>query len=47
MARACLTGGLVGAQVGLGAIPERFIQGLEGHDELVSLCKRLGELAER
>ena len=47
MARACLTGGLVGAQVGLGAIPERFIQGLEGHDELVSLCKRLGQLAER
>jgi ADP-ribosylglycohydrolase len=47
MARACLTGALVGAQVGLGAIPERFIQGLEEHDELVSLCKRLGELAER
>lgn len=37
MARACLTGALVGAQVGLAGIPERFIQGLEGHDELVSL----------
>ena len=47
MARACLTGALVGGKVGPGAIPERFIQGLEGHDELVSLCKRLGELAER
>jgi ADP-ribosylglycohydrolase len=47
MARACLTGALVGAQVGLAGIPERFIQGLEGHDELVSLGKRLGKLAER
>jgi hypothetical protein len=47
MARACLTGALAGAQVGLGAIPERFIRGLKQHDELISLSRRLGELAER
>jgi len=46
MARACLTGALVGAQVGLSGIPKRFIQGLQGHEELVSLCEKLGELAE-
>ena len=46
MARACLTGALVGAQVGLSGIPKRFIQGLQGHEELVSLCEKLGVLAE-
>jgi ADP-ribosylglycohydrolase len=45
MARACLTGALVGAQVGLSGIPQRFINGLENHSELVSLAKKLGELA--
>jgi ADP-ribosylglycohydrolase len=45
MARACLTGALVGAQVGLSGIPERFVDGLENHTELVSLAQRLGELA--
>ncbi|HEX3443625.1 MAG TPA: ADP-ribosylglycohydrolase family protein [Chthoniobacterales bacterium] len=45
MARACLTGALVGAQVGLSGIPQRFIDGLEDHSELVSLAKKLGELA--
>jgi ADP-ribosylglycohydrolase len=45
MARACLTGALVGAQVGLPGIPQRFIDGLEDHSELVTLAKKLGELA--
>jgi ADP-ribosylglycohydrolase len=45
MARACLTGALVGAQVGLSGIPERFVDGLEKHDELVALAKSLGGLA--
>ena len=45
MARTCLTGALVGAQVGLSGIPQRFIDGLENHSELVSLAKKLGELA--
>jgi ADP-ribosylglycohydrolase len=46
MSRACLTGALVGAQVGLSGIPERFINGLQNYDELVSLARRLGGLAE-
>jgi hypothetical protein len=45
MARACLTGALVGAQVGLPGIPKRFVDGLEKHDELVALAKSLGGLA--
>lgn len=45
MSRACLTGALVGAQVGLSGIPQRFVDGLENHTELVSLAQRLGELA--
>jgi ADP-ribosylglycohydrolase len=47
MARACLTGALVGAQVGLSGIPKRFVQGLLGHEELVSLCEKLGALADQ
>jgi ADP-ribosylglycohydrolase len=47
MARACLTGALVGGQIGLSGIPQRFIDGLENHTELVSLAKKLGELAAR
>jgi ADP-ribosylglycohydrolase len=47
MSRACLTGVLVGAQVGLSGIPQRFLDGLENHTELVSLAQRLGELAAR
>ncbi len=41
MSRACLTGALVGAQIGLSAIPERFVTGLENHGELVDLAQRL------
>jgi ADP-ribosylglycohydrolase len=45
MARAMLTGALVGAQVGLSGIPERFIQGLENSVELVALARSVGKLA--
>jgi ADP-ribosylglycohydrolase len=46
MARACLTGALVGAQVGLSGIPERFVKGLENSGDLVDLALRFGELAQ-
>jgi ADP-ribosylglycohydrolase len=46
MSRACLTGALVGAQVGLSGIPERFLTGLEDHRELVTLARQLGRCAE-
>ncbi len=46
MSRACLTGALVGAQIGLSAIPERLVIGLENHRELVALAQRLGRQAE-
>lgn len=46
MSRACLTGALVGAQVGLPGIPDRFVSGLQDQKELVNLARRLGELAE-
>lgn len=45
-ARAILTGALVGAQVGLEGIPERFITGLEKALELGPLIGQLGALAE-
>jgi len=41
MSRACLTGALVGAQVGLRGIPERFIQGLDGGQEIVALTQKV------
>jgi ADP-ribosylglycohydrolase len=41
-ARATLAGALVGAQVGLSRIPQRFIDGL---DESVELCRLATELA--
>jgi len=40
-ARAILTGALVGAQVGIDAIPQRFIEGLKERDELLRLSERL------
>lgn len=43
MARAALTGALSGAMVGLGRIPERFIQGLKGHECLLQLAEKVGE----
>lgn len=38
MSRACLTGALVGAQVGLSGIPMRFIEGLRVGEELQKLA---------
>ena len=42
-ARAILTGALAGAQSGLSAIPQRFIDGLDGHEELLELARKLSE----
>ncbi len=42
-ARAILTGSLVGAQVGLSQIPERFLKGLENHRELLELSRQLAD----
>jgi ADP-ribosylglycohydrolase len=44
-ARAILTGTLVGAQVGLSGIPQRFLDGLENAAELIALARQLGEQA--
>lgn len=43
--RAILTGALIGAQVGLSGIPERFIDKLENNGELRDLALKLGEQA--
>ena len=43
MSRACLTGALVGAQVGLGGIPRRFIDGLVDGGEIVKLARAIFE----
>ncbi|PHS71854.1 MAG: ADP-ribosylglycohydrolase [Cycloclasticus sp.] len=41
MARAMLTGALVGAQIGINGIPKRFIDGLENSNELLDRATRL------
>ncbi|PCH84134.1 MAG: ADP-ribosylglycohydrolase [Piscirickettsiaceae bacterium] len=41
MARAMLTGALVGAQVGINGIPKRFIDGLENSNELLDRAAKL------
>jgi ADP-ribosylglycohydrolase len=46
MSRAMLTGALVGAQVGLSGIPERFVAGLENGAGLAALSMKLGSLAK-
>ncbi len=46
-ARAILTGALAGAQAGLSGIPQRFIDGLEAHDELLRLSLALAAGADR
>lgn len=46
-ARCILTGALVGAQVGLAAIPRRFLDGLERSSEWVRLAETLGDHASR
>ncbi len=45
MSRACLTGALIGAQVGLSGIPEKFLGGLIGGEKLRKLAQQLGALA--
>ncbi len=45
MSRACLTGALIGAQVGLSGIPEKFVEGLNGGERLRKLAQQLGGLA--
>jgi len=44
MSRAMLTGALVGAQVGLSGIPQRFIDGLENSGEMVKLANAVSLL---
>jgi ADP-ribosylglycohydrolase len=46
-ARCILTGALVGAQVGLSGLPQRFLDGLENVAELTALARTLGEHADR
>jgi len=47
MSRAMLTGALVGAQVGLSGIPERFVRGLTQAGTIVELARKLGDWTER
>ena len=44
MSRACLTGALVGAQVGLRGIPARFIDGLADGLEIIALAQKIAAL---
>ena len=44
--RAILTGALVGAQVGLSGIPQRFLDGLDNGPALVDLCRRIAQGVE-
>ena len=45
-ARCILTGALVGAQVGLSGIPQRFLDGLENATELTALARKLAEQSD-
>jgi len=47
MSRACLTGALVGAQVGLSGIPCRFIDGLADGAEILALAKQITKTQEK
>jgi ADP-ribosylglycohydrolase len=47
MTRAMLTGALVGAQVGLEGIPQRFVDGLECGEELLALAHKLALQAKQ
>jgi len=46
MARAALTGALAGAQVGLQAIPRRFINGLANHEIWLEMAQRVADAGE-
>lgn len=43
MARASLTGALMGAQAGISRIPEYLIQGLRDHERLLDMAKKITE----
>jgi ADP-ribosyl-[dinitrogen reductase] hydrolase len=45
MARATLTGGIVGAMVGIGGIPERLISGLSKAEEYLAFAETIAEFA--
>jgi ADP-ribosyl-[dinitrogen reductase] hydrolase len=45
MARATLTGGIVGAMVGLQGIPERFISGLKKADKYLRFAEKVADFA--
>ncbi|WP_414040756.1 ADP-ribosylglycohydrolase family protein [Acidithiobacillus sp. M4-SHS-6] len=47
MSRAMLTGALVGAQVGLEGIPQRFIAGLRGAERYLTLAADMERLAAK
>jgi ADP-ribosylglycohydrolase len=44
MSRACLTGALMGAQVGLRGIPARFTDGLADGQEIIALAQKVAAL---
>ena len=46
MARASLTGALVGAQVGIRGIPQRFITGLANYEPLLEMAERVADDGE-
>lgn len=46
MARACMTGAISGAQVGLSGIPHRFIEGLVDKDEILANADKLTSILE-
>ncbi len=45
LSRAMLTGALMGAQVGLAGIPERFVRGLRGSERYLAMARELAALA--
>jgi ADP-ribosylglycohydrolase len=45
MARAALTGALLGAMVGINGIPERFITGLTDHKRMMSQIESINDIA--
>jgi ADP-ribosyl-[dinitrogen reductase] hydrolase len=45
MARATLTGGIVGAMVGLEGIPEKFIKGLNQSEKYIELARQIASFA--
>lgn len=44
MARACLTGALSGAQVGIQGIPKRFVDGLVDKEEILANAEKVGSV---